>query len=601
MEFGNKKMETQKKPIIIASIFLIILLAVFAVLTAIRMGKLGTRPIAPNAPESVPKASEQIPPNVTPAFTACKSGFAASPGPSPTPCMGKIEGRVYLDISTDDNHYRVSHTEVFGPPGITYRVDYRKPSDIGFFNQADKACTDDCAHKSCTGPSCPDSACAANFANGSYSTGNIEAGSNYAIRLVLASTNWTVMEVYLADPSSQCVQNQVTDLTGQMLVTPSNVGSIYGLNLACNETKTIWFGIRQNLPSPTPTATITPLPTATPTLPVCLIPSPKPILHGPTPPVNSRVDLSWNCDQPEAKCFALERYEYAPSGSCPGTVSCGNPPANPVVTIMLTPRPSNIPSSTPCTYVDTITQDKDKCVAYKIVARDFTGGKTCTDCTASDGRNCCIVKSDPIKICGIPAQPTTLTRTPQGSGASASVVLTWVDNSNIEQGFRLYRRETGADDFDITQTEVPIKVLAPKTGTGAYTFTDNSTAGTAFSGAKVAVYRYSVRAYTERCGCAQATPTPTAGVLPVCTNVQVTVAGAGNLSNLKIGDILTFTVNFSGTVEDVGVVIKKDGVRVATYTAGGSRTNTWTSPPYTITSLGSYEVMGFIKVNGNWQ
>ena len=97
-----------------------------------------------------------------------------------------------------------------------------------------------------------------------------------------------------------------------------------------------------------------------------------------------------------------------------------------------------------------------------------------------------------------------------------------------------------------------------------------------------------------------ATPTPTTPLL-ACVDVQVAVAGGGSLSSLKIGDSLSFTVSFGGTVQDVGIVIKKEGIRVKTFTAVGSQTNSWTSPSYTIDSLGSYEILGYIKTNGVWK
>jgi len=97
------------------------------------------------------------------------------------------------------------------------------------------------------------------------------------------------------------------------------------------------------------------------------------------------------------------------------------------------------------------------------------------------------------------------------------------------------------------------------------------------------------------------TPTPTSPPLPSCLNVQVEVAGGGSLSSLKVGDSLNFVVSFDGTVEDVGVVIKKEGIRVKTLAAGSPQTNSWTSSAYTIESLGSYEVSAYVKVNGVWQ
>lgn len=95
-------------------------------------------------------------------------------------------------------------------------------------------------------------------------------------------------------------------------------------------------------------------------------------------------------------------------------------------------------------------------------------------------------------------------------------------------------------------------------------------------------------------------PTPTTPLL-ACVDVQVSVTGGGDLSNLKIGDSLSFSVTFSGTVDNVGIVIKKGGIRVKTLTAGGQRANSWTSPAYTIDSLGSYEILGYIKTNGVWK
>lgn len=97
------------------------------------------------------------------------------------------------------------------------------------------------------------------------------------------------------------------------------------------------------------------------------------------------------------------------------------------------------------------------------------------------------------------------------------------------------------------------------------------------------------------------TATSTPGSLSACFNVQVAVAGGGSLDSLKIGDSLTFVVSFGGTAENAGLVIKKEGIKVKTLTAGSTQTNSWTSPAYIIESLGSYEVSAYVKVNGVWK
>jgi hypothetical protein len=74
----------KKSLTIIGIIISTILLASLAVLTAIRLRSLGTRPVAPSAPESKPKAVGELPDDITPAQSCVLTFNAVTPIPSPT-------------------------------------------------------------------------------------------------------------------------------------------------------------------------------------------------------------------------------------------------------------------------------------------------------------------------------------------------------------------------------------------------------------------------------------------------------------------------------------------------------------------------------------
>lgn len=112
---------------------------------------------------------------------------------------------------------------------------------------------------------------------------------------------------------------------------------------------------------------------------------------------------------------------------------------------------------------------------------------------------------------------------------------------------------------------------------------------------------------TASCPCPTSTPRPTATPTTIptyCEGVQILKNGvAVNPNNLQVGDKIRVKISFSGPVENVGVKIIKDGVVVVNETRGTPSTGagTWTtSSDYTI-QLGSYEVIGFVKINGVWQ
>lgn len=102
------------------------------------------------------------------------------------------------------------------------------------------------------------------------------------------------------------------------------------------------------------------------------------------------------------------------------------------------------------------------------------------------------------------------------------------------------------------------------------------------------------------------TPTPTGTVTPppCCTNVTLTkVDEEGKVlpgSDFKVGDRVKITVAVRGTVEDVLVRVKKDGVKVADRQANAPTTNSW-STIFTIPSAGEYEILSFVKVGGVWK
>lgn len=102
---------------------------------------------------------------------------------------------------------------------------------------------------------------------------------------------------------------------------------------------------------------------------------------------------------------------------------------------------------------------------------------------------------------------------------------------------------------------------------------------------------------------ASATPTPTPAVSPPasCSGLTVVVDGDKDLTKLVPGDQISFTVSFSGLVEDVVVDLRKDGQSVRQFQANGSKNNSWQTATYTINSTGSYQVMAFVKVNGVWK
>lgn len=95
-------------------------------------------------------------------------------------------------------------------------------------------------------------------------------------------------------------------------------------------------------------------------------------------------------------------------------------------------------------------------------------------------------------------------------------------------------------------------------------------------------------------------PTPTGTIFLVCTDLRMEKVGGGNLSSLKAGDWVRFTVYFSGTASDVGLRIKRGGSVLKIAQAGVSKTGSWVYE-YQVTSAGQYEATAFVKSGGVWK
>jgi hypothetical protein len=83
----------RKSLTIVGIILSTVVLAVLSVLTAIRIKNLGTRPVAPNAPESKPAAVQTVPPDdAIPEVGACKKTFTIASEPTATPTLTPTPG-----------------------------------------------------------------------------------------------------------------------------------------------------------------------------------------------------------------------------------------------------------------------------------------------------------------------------------------------------------------------------------------------------------------------------------------------------------------------------------------------------------------------------
>jgi len=77
--------QKQKRILLILGVVAVLLLAIVAIVTAIRLQQVGTEPVAPSVPKSQPKAVEVIP---TPGpDSACKKTFQIAVGPTLTPTL----------------------------------------------------------------------------------------------------------------------------------------------------------------------------------------------------------------------------------------------------------------------------------------------------------------------------------------------------------------------------------------------------------------------------------------------------------------------------------------------------------------------------------
>ena len=230
----------------------------------------------------------------------------------------------------------------------------------------------------------------------------------------------------------------------------------------------------------------------------CKIPSPAPVLKGPTPPVHSRVDLSWDCNLSDVDGYTIKKYVYPISGS-----GCSKKCVKPAgLSPTIFDKPKEI-----CNYTDSIPNDLAKCVDYEVEAKNTNDLNACT---VNNDVSCCLVKSNTISICGLPAEPSFIRR--EQGNYSIDTTIVYKDHSEVEKGFKVYKRTTGSDNFqDISNSEIPIVTLAPVPGKeGDVVYTVSYKEGEV----------YSIRAYTDLCGCEALvvpTLTPTSTSTPIPT------------------------------------------------------------------------------------
>lgn len=103
--------------------------------------------------------------------------------------------------------------------------------------------------------------------------------------------------------------------------------------------------------------------------------------------------------------------------------------------------------------------------------------------------------------------------------------------------------------------------------------------------------------------CSAVTPTPTIPATVCSTLTAVKVNGA-DLSNLTAGETVRFTITAVGTktVESAAVRLLKNGEKVADLICTKQADSRWTVDlTVPAGSEGSYEALGFIKVDGVWK
>lgn len=368
-----------------------------------------------------------------------------------------------------------------------------------------------------------------------------------------------------------------------------------------------------------------------------------PACQKPTPPTNisqngvSKVIVKWNCDDPKIDCYLIKKFSSNPDTAPNGCTSCPGRDKTLENTFNLCEGDAGFEKNgNICTFTDNSQLSEDfPCLTYEITGKDYipaSGTVSCSncknDCTANNNTTCCFSETKSLDICGIPAQPTNLVKNKQGG----SIQLTWKDNSAIEKGFKIYRRETGSDNFEISFNETAVEVLTtPSAGKGnTVQFVDSPNAGTNFDPNKIDSYVYSIRAYTYLCGCPPNGPTltPTLTPIPTPTNtpppssfscnrleiVKIKKVGENSWKNwqegmkIELHDKIKLKVTFTGTVDRVAVRVKVNDEKIKDYysPAGARQTSFWETSEndadaIEINRLGNWEFTAFIKANNSWQ
>lgn len=106
--------------------------------------------------------------------------------------------------------------------------------------------------------------------------------------------------------------------------------------------------------------------------------------------------------------------------------------------------------------------------------------------------------------------------------------------------------------------------------------------------------------------CPVSTPTPTGGQTAVCLSLTAfkLETDPPSLENLKPGDTVRFSITPEGNITGVQAAmirLLKNGIKIGDFATSlyqGKWINNYMIPP---SGAGSYEVLGFIKINGVWK
>ncbi|PJE67320.1 hypothetical protein COU95_03050, partial [Candidatus Shapirobacteria bacterium CG10_big_fil_rev_8_21_14_0_10_40_9] len=155
------------------------------------------------------------------------------------------------------------------------------------------------------------------------------------------------------------------------------------------------------------------------------------------------------------------------------------------------------------------TNDSDKCLTVRARGKNLAGGLICSQCQLNDSNTCCISDWSQTKRCSFCRHPTSVTTSktvcnPGQPDEYFGTRITWADQSEVEDGFVIYRCDTGICPSD---TSNYIATLGRDTNS----FRDCDY--------EYGTKSYAVRCYTDDCApIRKLTPTPTPTPVSSCSS-----------------------------------------------------------------------------------